>query len=71
MKNNKDFDTVIKLIIIAIISTIFGCKNVEKQKNFDEITATDNINEETLYRPNFYFTPKANRMNDPNKMTYH
>ena len=66
MKNNKHFDTVIKLIIIAIISTIFGCKNVEKETNLDEIAKTDNIMEETLYRPNFHFTPKTNWMNDPN-----
>ncbi|AOW19581.1 glycoside hydrolase family 32 protein [Urechidicola croceus] len=47
-----------------------GCK---KSKNIKELSINGKsiLNEESLYRPDFHFTPKANWMNDPNGLFYY
>ncbi|NNC49715.1 MAG: glycoside hydrolase family 32 protein [Flaviramulus sp.] len=70
MKNNRFHNLILMVFIISIISVTFGCKNSDKHKGEEAITNTDISKEESLYRPNFHFTPKANWMNDPNGMFY-
>jgi levanase/fructan beta-fructosidase len=55
-------------LIILFFCAIYGCKDASKTTN-DKTLKMSNL-EETLYRPNFHFTPKANWMNDPNGMFY-
>jgi levanase/fructan beta-fructosidase len=67
MKNKKTYFILFVFLIASIFTTFLSCKkDIEKTatKSIEEIT------EETLYRPNFHFTPKANWMNDPNGMFY-
>ncbi|PKA99259.1 levanase/fructan beta-fructosidase [Flavobacteriaceae bacterium MAR_2009_75] len=59
--------------LILILIAVLNCKE-NPEKNTDEMN-TDKVNvassEESLYRPNFHFTPKKNWMNDPNGMFYY
>lgn len=58
-----------KFLFIVISTLIFtGCKQSQKAE-----TQLDNkiaYSEDSLYRPNFHFTPKKAWMNDPNGMFY-
>ena len=56
-----------------VLLLIFGCKKTTNTKQTGiklSEDVTDNY-EETLYRPNFHFTPKKAWMNDPNGMFYY
>ena len=70
MKNRVNSKIILVVLLILSFVITNGCKNVEKQKDLDAIAEFDKSKEETLYRPNFHFTPKANWMNDPNGMFY-
>jgi fructan beta-fructosidase len=63
-KNFVNLGSILCVVILFVIT--LSCKN----KNTSSVFSTENIVEETLYRPNFHFTPKANWMNDPNGMFY-
>jgi len=57
------------LFLVFGIIFFVGCK--EKPKfDVEENLVSTVVSEESLYRPNFHFTPKANWMNDPNGMFY-
>ena len=56
---------ILQLILIIIMVMQIGCKD-----KYSDGETVQNAQEETLYRPNFHFTPKANWMNDPNGMFY-
>jgi levanase/fructan beta-fructosidase len=59
-----------KFLLLAIgVFFLIGCKE-KTEANRTIGTDTLVISEETRYRPNFHFTPKANWMNDPNGMFY-
>ncbi|GAA4298289.1 hypothetical protein GCM10023163_19300 [Aestuariibaculum suncheonense] len=73
--NSKTLKKVASVAVIMFFT--FSCKETTKS-SLDSETTSENIvyTEETLYRPNFHFTPKENWMNDPNGMfflndTYH
>ena len=59
-----------KLFLFAVLSfLVFGCKK-KSESNKKVINETLVNPEESLYRPNFHFTPHKNWMNDPNGMFY-
>ncbi|MDP5158955.1 MAG: glycoside hydrolase family 32 protein [Flaviramulus sp.] len=69
MKNRKfRFFNIIFFNLIFIL--VFSCKKNSKVSEHEITALIENSVEETLYRPNFHFTPKANWMNDPNGMFY-
>lgn len=70
MRNRKQFYIKYIFIITLIFTVLTSCKKEIKKNNTQEIVSIENTIEETLYRPNFHFTPKANWMNDPNGMFY-
>jgi levanase/fructan beta-fructosidase len=47
-----------------------SCKKSTEKSDTEFVDISENTTEETLYRPHFHFTPKANWMNDPNGMFY-
>lgn len=70
MKNKKQFYTICILLFTSFFIAV-GCKKNIKTNDIEEKTTPTEVNkEETLYRPNFHFSPKANWMNDPNGMFY-
>lgn len=67
--NRKRFQKLLNIFFFAIFCiTIISCKKSEEKK--EVLTVIDKSFEESLYRPNYHFTPKANWMNDPNGMFY-
>ena len=65
---------VLKLVFAFVgLCMVLACKNQVKKKNkeiTDEIEIVA-VTEESMYRPNFHFTPKVGWMNDPNGMFYY
>ncbi|MDN3664417.1 glycoside hydrolase family 32 protein [Algibacter miyuki] len=62
------------VLMILFVFGIIGCKKTSDTKQTTENTtlSTPQIStEESLYRPNFHFTPKKAWMNDPNGMFYY
>ena len=70
MKSKKHYYIIFILLIGSIFLSAIGCKKQEKKSDAASIAIIEESTEETLYRPNFHFTPKANWMNDPNGMFY-
>ena len=70
MKNKTQLRKVLFFLGFSIFLVTLGCKKVKKQSEFENNLASDSLNIERLYRPNYHFTPKANWMNDPNGMFY-
>ena len=70
MKNKKQLNIVLIVIVASIFIITFGCKKIKKQQALEIVVTSDISKEEELYRPNYHFTPKANWMNDPNGMFY-
>ena len=59
----------LKYVFVVLTVTIMsGCLN-SSDKNIEDVSSME-YSEETLYRPNFHFTPQKNWMNDPNGMFY-
>lgn len=57
----------ISLIILSCGILLTGCKS---HADSSPLSDAQRIQEETLYRPDFHFTPQSNWMNDPNGMFY-
>lgn len=70
MKNKTAFYLTYSILVAFVFVSLSGCKNEKKDSNFKTPLTQETSTEETLYRPNFHFTPKANWMNDPNGMFY-
>lgn len=60
--NNTVFS---RALLLGVLLIGLGCNLVHYEK-----TPAKVLDEETLYRPHFHFTPKNNWMNDPNGMFY-
>ena len=69
MKNKKYYYTLF-ILTVALIFATTSCKQNKTQNDTELVISEETQKEETLYRPNFHFTPKANWMNDPNGMFY-
>ncbi|ULC59065.1 glycoside hydrolase family 32 protein [Flaviramulus sp. BrNp1-15] len=69
MKNKKYYYTLF-ILTVALIFATTSCKQNKTQNDTELVISEESQKEETLYRPNFHFTPKANWMNDPNGMFY-
>ena len=66
MKHKNFARLVSSLSLVILFAVSLSCKN----KNTSSVSEIEMTVEETLYRPNFHFTPKANWMNDPNGMFF-
>ncbi|WP_452223904.1 glycoside hydrolase family 32 protein [Lacinutrix chionoecetis] len=65
---NRIHNLLILVLVLSLIVT--SCKKKEAAEKTKTDVSLNSTTEETLYRPNFHFTPKANWMNDPNGMFY-
>lgn len=58
-------------LLMALCGTLFSCKDMEDKNEKLNQDETSGMTEESLYRPNFHFTPKSGWMNDPNGMFFY
>lgn len=65
----------LKHLVAILFAMVFllSCKDKTETNNQDAKLQNEvvTLSEETLYRPNYHFTPKKNWMNDPNGMFYY